>query len=419
MSAQLKHRLASLKTRTSAMLQTYYDHGSIPFDEEAKNIFERYNKLREELITVNSNIFGDLIARKPCLNKDGDRFDSVGFSNVLIDISEIEKGLELLETEVPEGIKESEKLFWSRRTNPTASKNWFQDLGPAFFALVSRLGRECCFAKDFPASECSWCSGAYGISEQSVTLRLKEHLPKLSYPMQSLDRDQLFDFIEFFYQHVSKPTRWDDCDNDKCPKEFSKSAGQQYYSLEVNKLFVRFGAPFRLIQGEVTRTNSKLIEELLEEPLITDDVELNTLLTRAVRALRDKSDKRIEAAEICCKAFEHFKHRFGNNAKSSTSIMIKKLVDSDEQVQKLNEYWHALTNLGHGSIRHSKPDAPSTNDPHFAEYLFIQYYSAIQFGCKKLGLSNEKPEEFFGLNIDDDHSINIVYDLKSVKQVGG
>lgn len=390
MTPTLQHRLLSLQTRVNIMCDANDDYSVIDLDEEAKSIFSRYETIRLELISMDGTIFGELVPRIPLMGSRENTFQRKSLSLIQADLLEIERGLSLIDENYSENDHQKETVFWSRRTNSVAASDWFKDASSALLARIDRLGNDGCFVQDFSYTCCTYCEAPYGFSADKVNLALKEYIPGLKYPFGwHFTEDQVYDLIEFFYQHAVSISAWKDCAEDRCATRYSKLVGRKHYSTEINKIFCRFGAPYRLIQGEVSRVNSQIVETILEEPIITTDLELNKLLARAVKAFRDRSDKRVEAAEICCKAFEHFKHRFGANTKTSTQAIIAGLVDSDDQAEKLNLYWKALTDLGHAANRHSKPSSPSTSDSEFAEYLFLQYYTAIYFGCRKL----ERKEE--------------------------
>lgn len=408
MTATLQHRLLSLKTRLDALCEASDDYSSIDFDEEAKSIFDRYEKIRTELIALDTNIFGELVVRRPTMGTRDDTFERKSLTRIRADLVEIDRGLTLIEQENSDIDYRSEKMFWSRRTNPASALEWFKATGPAIVARIDRLGKEGYFVQDFSDNNCSYCEAPFGFSVDKVNSALKEHIPDLLYRLGGRFKEtDIYDLVEFFYEHAVSPTDWQHCGDDKCPSKYSRQDGRKYYTTEINKIFGRFGAPYRLVLGQVTRVTSPIVEKILDEPIVTEDIELNKQLTRAVAAFRDRTDKRIEAAEICCKAFEHFKCRYGANAKSSTQAIIAELVSSEDQAEKLNVYWKALTDLGHAANRHSKPTSPSTSDSEFAEYLFLQYYTAIYFGCRKFerkkeGLDNALRDELSVFTLSDE-----------------
>ncbi len=390
----IRHKLSSLKSRINKLL----DGNSIAHNNEVVSIFERYKNLRMELISIAPEIFGDLIEREPGLDEQKAWVSYESASILRVDLKEMEDGLLIFEESREEEQRQIDSRYWSLRTKPVSSTDWLKNSVPAIFALLKRLGNSQYFARDL-GEACSYCCLPGRVSEEKVNEILNEQLPGLSYPpTKAINRDQFFDYIEFFYRHVSKPLSFSSCcDNQECPQEFSSASGRIDFTKEVNTILTRFGAPYRLAQGQIIMAGSKIIEGMLEEPLVTDDGELNLLIKRAVEAFRDRKDRRVEAAEVCCKAFEHLKHKYGKDAKAE--VLIRILGENEEQFSKLSALWLTLTNLGHGTVRHSKPGAPSTNNPLLAEYLFLQYYSAIQFALKRLAEQGEN-EDIFGLQLD-------------------
>lgn len=391
------HKLSSLKVRVQALISRA--DISIPYDEELRSVFERYNSLLNELQTLNANYFCDLVPREPKVDGDSGWVSCESVEILKLDIAEIERALELLELSEEEEQRATEIRFWSQRTNPAGAKDWLKHSAPALGAVIDRLKCSAYFAEQL-GIPCSYCERPHTLSEPRVNQLLSEQLPGVKYPMEKATIDQLFDLIEFLYRYVSKATEWIRCyDDDRCPSGFSARAGRQEYTKEINAVLTRFGAPYRLTQGQIVRVGSKIIEEVLEEPITTDDQELNGLIRRAVEAFKDRKDRRVEAAEVCCKAFEHLKHKYGKDTKVSSETLIRNVVENTEQFNKLNAFWTALTNLGHGTVRHSKPDSPSTSDPILAEYLFLQYYTSIQFASKRLA-RNQSLDDIFGVSIE-------------------
>lgn len=390
----IRHKMSTLKSR----INNVYDDHSIAYSEEIISIFDRYNKLRVELFALNSELFSDLIERKAGVDEDSSWVSSESIALLRVDLDEIEKGLTIYDDSKVEEEREADSRYWSLRTKPANSTDWLKNTVPAVFALLKRLGQAQYFA-EMLGEPCGYCNLPGGVSEWKVNQILNEELPHLSYPPTvGVNADQLFDHIEFFYRRVSKPVAFSSCwDSQECPQKFSAASGRIDFTKEINTIFIRFGALYRLSQGQVITAGSKIIEDTFNEPLLTDDEELNILIRRAVEAFRDRKDRRIEAAEVCCKAFEHLKHKYGKDAKAEA--LIRMLGENDEQFSKLNDFWSALTKLGHGAVRHSKPGAPSTNDPLLAEYLFLQYYTAIQFALKRI---NEKAgsDDIFSIDLE-------------------
>lgn len=395
MNSIVHRHIEALKKRLAVLLEDSYE--AIEHNEEVDSIFVRYNSLRDELV-AQSDIFKHLLKRQVKLHEGSSTVDRKSLLILQQDIAEAEEGLELLSYSDVSQTREREAKYWSQRTKPASSADWLKNSVHATLSLINRLKRSYYFAEFF-GNHCSYCEGGYGLNCDRVNERLGEHIPGLTYPPQKVSADDLFDLIEFFYDHASLPTSWAACggDDNRCPQSYSGMRGKARFANEVNIVFTRFGAPYRLAHGRIIRASSPVIEQLLEHPILTDDQKLNELITRAVQAFKDKSDRRVEAAEICCKAFEHFKKQYGDS-KTGAETLIRKVVPHQNLFDNLNMYWKALTTLGHEAVRHSKPEAPSISDPIFAEYLFLQYYSAIYFATRKTASTED---DVFSFNLDE------------------
>lgn len=381
----IQNRVLHLKSRVSALTKAY---GSIENDEELASIFARYNAIREQLVQQRPEYFGDLIPRKPGISEEGSWVIPESVEILLRDIAEIESGLELLDSQSGDEQLAIDTQFWSRRTKPVQSDDWLELSRPVVLSVIARLIRGQFFAEKF-GNTCYYCGRACGLDDAALNQSLSEYLPGSIWPPKSPNMDQLFDLIEFFYRNGSEPIEWEACDTDRCPVRFSGSRGRSKFTAEMNDIFVRFGATYRLCQGRMSRVGSPVIETLFSDVIVSDDAELQQLIDRAVSAFRDRTDRRVEAAEIICKAFEHLKHKYGKDSKKGAEALIQLLVENEQQAEKMSALWLALTNTAHSFVRHSTPIAPSTSDVLLAEYIFIQFYSAIYLIHRKLGLMRQ------------------------------
>jgi hypothetical protein len=192
------------------------------------------------------------------------------------------------------------------------------------------------------------------------------------------------DIVEFFFRFVSLPSKWDtdysSGDEIRYPVEFDTGKGRYEYTISVNAMFDRFRAPFRLSRGQVHRTTTEHLQQLLDDDLKSEDANLVSLVQRAIGAYKDpRTDRRVEAAECMCKAFEHIKSSQGPDIKSSIANTLAKVPVAPDVRTRLDEHLKGLTNLGHSAVRHSTQDSPSIDDKALSEYLFFTYLVTVRY----------------------------------------
>ena len=120
-----------------------------------------------------------------------------------------------------------------------------------------------------------------------MTLR-KSDLWPLPRKAEGFTEDDLFDMIEFLFDHVSKPVSghvhtFNDCGMHW--ETFDKGAGQQEFRKRVNELLKRYERKFELsADGLILSQAPNGIEQLFEASVPTDD----ELITRRVKAAVDE-----------------------------------------------------------------------------------------------------------------------------------
>lgn len=107
----------------------------------------------------------------------------------------------------------------------------------------------------------------------------KENLWPVSVKINQYSRDDVFDMIEFFFDHISKPLErdayyhdWNQCGYHY--KHYDKNAGQSEFIEEVNQYLNDFAEGYELSQsGEILILGEPEFKQLLEAPVPTDDQE--------------------------------------------------------------------------------------------------------------------------------------------------
>ncbi len=252
----------------------------------------------------------------------------------------------------------------------------------------------------FPTG-CSYAGNSHkGTWDKSATNSIiREFIPGGNWPptKTALSMDDVFDYVEFFHLHAAWPTKYEGCgwDDYECAVEFDEAEGKRRYELEVNTLFERFAAPFRLVNGRIGRALPSVIEHELAYKLDFNDSVLNDLVAKAIDAFSDRHDRRVEATMLISSALEHWKSSEHTDFKKSTESLVNKLAKSDEQKKIINDSLLHLTGVTHKFIRHSRKEQPALQDPDFAECLFLVIFSVLAFGHKKYqDLSNCESKVF-------------------------
>jgi hypothetical protein len=133
------------------------------------------------------------------------------------------------------------------------------------------LGYECVDA--------GFISGAAGKDLDGYVLfeLRKSHLLPFRSKFQEYSEDDLFDVLEFLYEHVSKPTKrtyhsWNDC-GWHC-EEFDRSEGRAEFREKVNRVLRHYAGGFELsVDGEVLALPDAGFEALMEAALPSSDPE--------------------------------------------------------------------------------------------------------------------------------------------------
>ena len=170
---------------------------------------------------------------------------------------------------------------------------------------------------------------------------------------------QVFDLLEFSYEHVSEPTA-DDFHSYFGHSHYSyhREKGRQRFEQEVNRLFERNGMAFQLEHGEVTRLAPMVLQETLAGTVFkTGDNILDELLESARNKFLNRSlDVRREALEKLWDAWERLKTvEQGADKKASTKALLDKTSNEPAFRGLIEEEARELTEVGNRfMIRHTE-----------------------------------------------------------------
>jgi hypothetical protein len=180
----------------------------------------------------------------------------------------------------------SNRKYYSIRTgkNPNANlplsifKNLFSDLFKGF------EGKEY-FTEAFGTYyNFDFSPGYFGENVEAQVFKIlrKKNLWPIPSNSDEYSEDDLFDMIEFLYDHISKPVTYS---QEGYTTKYDKEAGQKEYREEINSLLADYGDGFELSsKGEI---------------LILGEVGLSTLLEAEIPSYDPENiDKRVERARI-------------------------------------------------------------------------------------------------------------------------
>jgi hypothetical protein len=174
---------------------------------------------------------------------------------------------------------------------------------------------------------------------------------------------QVFDLIEFSYEHVSEPTAHDHHSYfGHSHYSYDKKSGRQKFELEVNRLLERNGMAFHLEHGEVTRLAPAVLQEALAQTTFkTGDKILDELLETSRNKFLNRSlDVRCESLEKLWDAWERLKTiEPGKDKKASTKALLDK---TSAEPGCCGTAHDLLNSRSEWALRH--PDSPTPHSEH-------------------------------------------------------
>lgn len=176
-----------------------------------------------------------------------------------------------------------DRSYYSQRAGrgPASATLGLQDLRRVFKAQFDQLESESYF-QEFLGFECvdaGFVPGSIGTDLQAellLTLR-KPNLWPVHSTIDNWTEDDLFDMVEFLYDHISKPTKRHFHSYSGCGwhcSEFDREAGRTEYRQKLNRLLKAYDSGFELSeQGEILALSPTGFEPLLEAPVPHADSE--------------------------------------------------------------------------------------------------------------------------------------------------
>lgn len=246
--------------------------------------------------------------------------------------------------------------YYSRRTGKTSldDKVDFEVLKKLFLVAYNKMDRDGYFQKYF-GIDCTdgYIPGELGEDIDAimfVNLR-KDNLFPIQLKLNEYTEDDLFDVIEFLFDHSSKGLKgyyhqWSDCGYHY--QEFNDSEGQKYFRETINPILKDYNEGFELSEkGEILILSDDGLSNLFEADIPTTDNEnIKTKIDSAVlkfRRHKSSLDDRREAIRELADVLEYLRPE------------IKKLLNRKDE----NDLFNIANNFG---IRHHNKDQKTDYD---------------------------------------------------------
>jgi hypothetical protein len=247
----------------------------------------------------------------------------------------------------------------------------------AFLAYIDRLTATEYLCESFGTEICDGYPG--GRDDERISARVVEEFGSSLWPAGlGIESDALLDLIEFFFRHVSKPTKWwhhDFCRN-------------SHPSGTYDSMFERFNHPYKLRKGTIVHVSSAVLDSrIYSTEFETADSHLLMLLTKAVEFYSDRSGRRkLDALRCVVDAFERLKTLESGDKKRSIEQVLARISPTSEIRETMNTHFTNLTTLANRStIRHHERDRAVLEDSEFIDYLFHTYYNVCRLVLGKYG----------------------------------
>ena len=278
-------------------------------------------------------------------------------------------------------------LFTERHggTKPRVSEELDEPCRVGLLGLVKARISEGWFGLDFPLV-CQDGRGTTGTDNDKLNNMMTAYGVIGATERNSAD-GQVFDLIEFSYEHIAEPNPYRD---NHCWKHmhysYDKAAGRTKLEEAVNRLFERNGMAFELKQGQVTRMAPTGLQEALAETVFhTGDKALNELLKDARHKFLSRNLKvRRESLEKLWDAWERLKTiEPGKDKKVQATALLAKASIDPNFLARLDKEAMELTYIGNKfMIRHTETDKIPISESAHVDYLFQRMFAIIRLLLK-------------------------------------
>lgn len=266
-----------------------------------------------------------------------------------------------------------EKPYYSVRTgkNPLSQRFDLQTLRDLFRSLFIHFEDEGYFqeALGYDCVDAGFVPGTLGHDlAGALLLELrKRDLTPIRSKIEDYEEDDLFDMIEFLYEHCSKPIErhyhsWNDC-GWHC-ETFDQEPGRQEFRAKINRVLALYGPGYELsADGEILGLADTGLEGLFEAPIPGIDPENISERVEAARnkyrRYRSSLDERRDAIRDLADVLEYLRPQ------------LKHVITSEDE----SDLFNLANNFG---IRHHNSTQKTTYDkPIWYSWLFYYYLATI------------------------------------------
>ncbi len=246
----------------------------------------------------------------------------------------------------PFTLDQLKKLFQSLYNRLDNARYFREYFGPDQMEQVNAVFSGTPFAPGLVGSDL----GAYFL------LRLhKDNLWPIPGRLPKYSEDDLFDVMEFLFDHVSVPTGKDGT-------EYDRGQARSNYRNDLNGMLSEYGEGYELtLDGKVVPRGEEGMREVFSANLPTNDELIKEKVTSAIRRYRDRHASTVDRkdavrdlVDVCEKLRPQIK-----------AHMLKK--DEDRLFEIANEY----------GIRHSKDNQKTEYGSEWLSWMFYLYLSTI------------------------------------------
>jgi hypothetical protein len=253
--------------------------------------------------------------------------------------------------------------------------------------LVNARIDEHWFGEQFP----DWCpDGQVNIGCDPRKLEAALAGYKVIWPKNWLDPNgqvpgdpEIFDLLEFSYEHVALPKAYDYHGFFRHDHlTYDAEAGRQQFGHDVNRIFERQGLAFEMKEGEIVRLAPTGLQEALAAAVFqTGDADLDRLLEVArEKFLHRELDVRKEGLEKLWDAWERLKTiEAGKDKKAQATALLDRAATEPVLRDRLECEAKELTFLGNNlMIRHTEVGKPPVAQSPQVDYLFHRMFAMIR-----------------------------------------
>jgi len=281
--------------------------------------------------------------------------------------------------------------YYSKRDKPL-SDEITQAFWRAFKAYIDEIIDAGWLRQSFGSRHFSSEFGDYwvNIEEDRLKRKMLQDLGRDLYPfpINVPLKDSVFDFIEFFFNHISIP---------KDDFEFDATKAKYQYTIRINNFFDNFNIGYKLRKGAIAQLHSTLIDkQILYDKFNIPDKETENLLNLAVNKFysRNITEQKI-GLEKLVDVFQRISSWEDKDKKKSVDKILDKTSSGDLNIKEalecpLNTLWKIANKF---MIRHTEVGKIPISDNDFREYLFYSYYNCIRLILIKYKCAKTAPTE--------------------------